>query len=183
MVSNLGLVKSVDRIVLVNSEKPYHQKKRGVMLTPLLTRKGYYRYILSKDGMAQNRAGHRLVAEAFIPNPENKPQVNHINGVKTNNQLNNLEWCTQKENSRHAYDKGLISFNELSKIKSLEFNKLRIGEKNHKSRKVIDTDTMEIFVSVKEASLKIGVKPATLYARLSGICKNETSLKFYIKNN
>ena len=67
----------------------------------------------SNSGYARCRIGgrmlrvHRLVAEAFIPNPENKPQVNHLDGDKQNNHVSNLEWCTNAENAIHAYQTGI----------------------------------------------------------------------------
>lgn len=62
---------------------------------------------LYKDGKPKDYKVHRLVAKAFVPNPKNKPQVNHIDGNKLNNSASNLEWCTQAENNRHAIDNGL----------------------------------------------------------------------------
>lgn len=81
-------------------------------LTPVLCKgTGYFLVTLVKEGnVRKNKRIHRLLAEAYIPNPENKPQVNHIDGVKTNNQLSNLEWSTSQENSQHAVDMGLTSY-------------------------------------------------------------------------
>lgn len=72
-----------------------------------VTKKGYLRVDLFKNGARKHHKVHRLVAEAFIPNPAKKPQVNHINGVKTDNFVENLEWCTNRENVVHAYKNGL----------------------------------------------------------------------------
>lgn len=62
-----------------------------------------------KDGEQKRAYVHRLIAEAFCPNPENKPEVNHIDGNPENNKAENLEWCTRSENARHAYSIGLIN--------------------------------------------------------------------------
>lgn len=69
--------------------------------------RGYKLIRVVKNGIPANFQVHRAVALAFIPNPENKPQVNHINGVKYDNRVENLEWCTNRDNYRHAVAIGL----------------------------------------------------------------------------
>ena len=81
--------------------------KSNKFLKPHKDKKGYYRVNLSINGKLKNALIHRLVAIAYIPNPCNKPQVNHIDGNKTNNSLKNLEWNTPRENVMHARRTGL----------------------------------------------------------------------------
>lgn len=77
----------------------------------------YYCVTLSKDGKCTTALIHRLVAQHFIPNPENKPSVNHIDGNKLNNRVDNLEWATWSEQQRHAYELGLRVPNTHDKFK------------------------------------------------------------------
>ena len=93
-VSNLGRIKSLPRNGTVQVVK---------ILNPCKDTYGYLRIKLSKNNKAKKYQVHRLVAQAFIPNPENKPQVNHLDGNKLNNYYKNLEWCTNGENQIHSY--------------------------------------------------------------------------------
>lgn len=104
-VSNFGNVKSLDRLVLHNYGG--NAKKTGIILKQHPDKDGYLSVNLKKKQNGSTNRSHRLVAMAFIPNPENKPQVNHINGIKSDNRLENLEWVTLCENRQHAYDTGL----------------------------------------------------------------------------
>lgn len=85
----------------------YHKRTLPHKLTPTLDKYGYLKIKLSIKGKTYYRTIHRLVAETFIPNPNNLPQVNHIDGNKLNNDVSNLEWVTPKENTLHAYLTGL----------------------------------------------------------------------------
>ena len=106
-VSNMGNVRSLDRTV--PHKRLGEQKRRGKMLSPRLDSYGYPQVILSRNGCVQLFCVHRLVGEAFLSNPEDKPCINHLNGIKADNRAENLEFCTYSENLQHAYDTGLRS--------------------------------------------------------------------------
>lgn len=113
-VSNYGRVKSLK---LQNKEIIMKQSKSN---------RGYMQVLLCKNGKHKSFKVHRLVATAFLSNEENKPHVNHINGIKNDNRCFNLEWITNSENQKHAFKIGL--------------NKPRLGKENNCSRKVIQFD-------------------------------------------
>ncbi len=92
-VSNLGRVKST---------------RWNRILTPTIAAGGYYYVGISINGKGVLKRVHRIVGRTFIPNPENKRTINHIDGNKLNNNVENLEWCTHKENLEHACKMGLV---------------------------------------------------------------------------
>ena len=85
--------------------------RKGKQLKPKIDKYGYKTIVITKDGIRKNYTIHRLVALAFIPNPQNKKTINHINGNKLDNRVENLEWATEKENQLHKWNNGLANYN------------------------------------------------------------------------
>ena len=103
-ISNLGRVKSLERIVHKNNGVIQTRKER--IMAERVSTDGYYIAKLTLDGYSKSIAIHRLVAIHFIPNPDNLPEVNHKDFDRTNNRVDNLEWCTHLENIRYSWAEG-----------------------------------------------------------------------------
>lgn len=164
-VSNMGKVKNANN---GNTVKPWRQKS------------GYLNADLHLNGVKKSYRVHRLVAEAFIPNPDGKTEVNHIDGNKENNAVDNLEWATHKENMGHAFDNGLcqISDSHLQELKEkLSDPEVRKKASESRKRAVIRSDG-EIFDSVKSAAESCGVKPSTISSHLHGRVKSVKGFTF-----
>lgn len=146
-VSNYGRVKSLDRILPHKNYGTWHIREK--LLKPGWTGPGELKYqsvaLHIGKGKMENHKVHRLVAEAFIPKVEGKDFINHIDGDKNNNAASNLEWCTCKENSEHAWQTGLCDNIIACKVKP-----------------VINVETGERFESISEAERAYNVSSGSI---------------------
>lgn len=159
-VSNMARVRSVDRHFVRNGINVY---LNGMILKQHLAKRGYHCVKLSKNGINITKTVHRFAA-LFIPNPNNYPHINHIDGNKGNNDLKNLEWCTHKQNMAHANEAGLIRHPS--------------GGDSKLSKSVKDVITGVIYPTARVAAKELGISRGTLVCYLSGHRTNKTNLVY-----
>lgn len=167
-ISNFGRHRSKNRI----AKSDGHLIKGRILVAHLKKDCGYIVVKLRKNGVLREYKIHRMVGIAFIPNPEGKPQINHLDGDKTNNHHSNLEWATGKENTNHAQRIGLIPSKDPAKVR-IPKNRFQIRRK-----RVVNTLTGELYDSPAELSKKIGYTAKYIRKRLGGELPNNTIYKY-----
>lgn len=153
-VSNLGGFRSLPRAIRHKSNGTRNYPGRQLLTET--TKDNYQRITLMREGVKVRYQAHRLVALAFIPNPENKPFINHIDGDKSNNIIQNLEWCTASENITHADAIGLRD--------------MSVHQPSN-SKKIKCIETGEIFPSYGKAVKWLGKSPTSISALKRGVNK------------
>ena len=146
-VSNLGRVRNI---------------KSGIMLKPWITKDGYLRHCLYKHNKRKNLLLHRIIATSFIDNPGKKPQVNHIDENKLNNDLSNLEWCTERENVIHGTRTKRAAEKLSKKVIQLDLNDNVLNE----------------FESMRQAERETGVSVGNISSCCNGKTKSAGGYKW-----
>jgi hypothetical protein len=158
-ISNLGRVKSLERNVLCRSGF----QKRKERILPCIGSHGYHMVALYNNKKETCKTIHSLIAKAFIPNPDDFPCVNHINGINTDNRIENLEWCTYGENNKHAYS-------HLGRSAPLAG---KFGKDNYKSKPVLQFTMNGEFVAEYVSARDAAKQTKSSQGRISDCCRGE----------
>lgn len=159
-------IEGYEGLYQVSSFGRVHSLYKNIILKGVKATGGYTIVNLSKNGSTSTKTIHRLVAQVFIPNPENKPEVNHIDEDKSNNRVDNLEWMTAKENVNHG-----TRNKRLSRTKSIPI--LAINLKTGESKQ---------FYGINECARQLGLNPSNITSVLKGNRKQTGGYKFKYLN-
>ena len=180
-VSNLGRIRSIEREIYKSNNIKQISKSH---ILKFEKRKGYNYVHLFKNGIRKRMAVHRLVAEAFIPNPDNKPQIDHINTIRDDNRVENLHWVTPKENMENPLTKENKSKSQKGKSKGepkSKESKDKIGKANSIKVAQLDKDTNElikIWNSAMEAQRECGFDNGNINRCCRGKYKSHKGYKW-----
>lgn len=163
---------------IVGYEESYEVSCRGNIRNKKTTKiysnksNSYAVVALSKNGVSKKFGAHRIVAQAFIENPLNKKEVNHINGIKNDNRIENLEWCTPSENINHSWRIGLSKMTD--KKRSVSKEKGKLNAKNmFITKPVLDKSSGIVYSSRLELAKKINLTVSAVCYRIrKGIYKS-----------
>ena len=176
MVSNLGRVKSLGRWVY----KEYRGKRwqREKILKPKIEKSGYQRVGLWKNGKQKLFQVHRLVAQAFIKNPNNYPQVNHKNEIKDDNRVENLEYCDAKYNVNYGTRNKRVS-EKMKGMKLSEETKNKISEAN--SKPVLQYELNGNFIKEWPSTMEVERRLGFANTHISACCKGKLKQSYGFK--
>jgi hypothetical protein len=142
------------------------------LLRPTINKEGYATLRIGKKNMRV----HRLVAMHFIPNPKNKPEVNHKNGIKNDNRKSNLCWATPSENVLHAYRSGITKSRKGVPVQT-EDSKRRIAESRYKAIK--DLKNSKEYKSIEQAAIELSLHRSTVSKILNGhVISKQVNIQF-----
>ena len=160
--SNIGRIKILSRETK-NNRGSFRTKEKFSSLSKINS-SGYYEISVTVNGIKKSAKVHRLIGISFIENPDNKPEINHKNGIKTDNRVSNLEWATHQENIEHAKSMGLMKAGSLKGKTNVHPSCKPVIQKS------LDGSIINTYHSLSEAARQMKVRPCSITDAIYGKC-------------